>query len=406
MTVELAIHRAAVEGGSADPFVIGPMQLAVPTGTGELAGLSFVAKDLFDVAGTRTGCGNPDRLAQAPIAPRHAPAVSALLEAGATLMGKTVTDELAFSLSGTNVHYGTPVNPAAPGRVPGGSSSGSVSAVASGLVDVALGTDTGGSVRVPASYCGVVGLRPSHGLISGEGVMLLAPSFCTVGLFVKDARLLAPAWRALHSGAGTRRDLDARPLRRFVVVPELFALADEEAEAALLRALEELALCVGASVETRHFAGQNEPSALRDTFRTIQMFEAWQLHGPWIAATQPRLGPGIAARFAAASQVSEGQVEKAYTARAAFQTWLGELLGTDGFVVQPAASGPAPPAEIDPSQKDELRARTLALTAVGGLLGGPMVSLPLASVAGRPVGLGVLGMFGDEDTLVELAALA
>ena len=152
--VEIASHRPP-DAVSVDPFVVGPVLLAAGSSEGGLSGLTFAVKDLYYVAGTRTGAGNPNRLAEAPVAIEHAAPVDALLESGAELIGKTVTDEFAFSLSGTNVHYGTPRNPRGPSRVPGGSSSGSVSAVADGLVDFALGTDTGGSTRVPASYCSV-----------------------------------------------------------------------------------------------------------------------------------------------------------------------------------------------------------------------------------------------------------
>jgi amidase len=158
--------------------------------TGPLAGLTFAAKDLFDVAGYVACAGNPDWLRTHAPAGKTAPVVQTLLEAGATLMGKTVTDELAFSMSGENIHYGTPINPAAPARIPGGSSSGSASATASKLVDFALGTDTSGSIRVPASYCGLFSLRPTHGRISCQGVIPLAPSFDTVGWVARDATLL------------------------------------------------------------------------------------------------------------------------------------------------------------------------------------------------------------------------
>ena len=164
---------------------------------GPLAGVSFAVKDIFDVAGTVTGCGNPDWLAGHGAAERHAPAVQMLLDAGGRLVGKTVTEELAFSAVGINPHYGTPRNSAAPGRVPGGSSSGSAAAVGGGLVALALGSDTGGSVRVPASYNGIYGMRPSHGRISLAGVMPLAPSFDTVGWFARDPQLLATAGRVL-----------------------------------------------------------------------------------------------------------------------------------------------------------------------------------------------------------------
>ncbi|MDP6620082.1 MAG: amidase family protein, partial [Nitrospinota bacterium] len=157
---------------------------------GPLAGLRFAVKDLYDVEGHVTGRGNPDWLATHGPAESTAPAVARLVEAGATMIGKTITDELAFSLFGENFHYGTPVNTRAPDRVPGGSSSGSASAVAGGLVDFAVGSDTGGSVRVPASFCGILGIRPTHGRISLEGCMPLAPSLDTVGWFANDPELL------------------------------------------------------------------------------------------------------------------------------------------------------------------------------------------------------------------------
>src|SRR2546423_196570 len=160
------------------------------TKSGPLDGLRFAVKDLIDVAGHRTGCGNPTWLATHPPASVSAVCVEQLLAAGAQCEGKTATDELAFSLLGENHFYGTPLNPAAPDRVPGGSSSGSASAVACGLVDFAIGTDTGGSVRVPASNCGIWGWRPSHGLISVAGVMPFAPTLDTVGVFTRSAELL------------------------------------------------------------------------------------------------------------------------------------------------------------------------------------------------------------------------
>ena len=137
--------------------------------TGPLTGLCFAVKDLFDVAGYPTGGGQPFVLAMSGIKTRTAPTVQKLLDAGARFIGKTVTDELAFSMNGNNGHFGAPVNGAAPARISGGSSSGSASAVSNHLCDFALGSDTGGSVRAPASHCGLLGLRPTHGRISQIG---------------------------------------------------------------------------------------------------------------------------------------------------------------------------------------------------------------------------------------------
>ena len=157
---------------------------------GPLRGLTFAVKDVFDIAGHRTGNGNPVWLETHPPATRTASAVERVLAAGASMVGKTHTDELAYSLNGENVHYGTPINPRSPGRIPGGSSSGSAVAVAGSLVDFALGSDCGGSVRLPASYCGIYGIRTTHGLVPADGVVDLAKSFDTVGWFARDATMM------------------------------------------------------------------------------------------------------------------------------------------------------------------------------------------------------------------------
>src|SRR5690349_4151111 len=190
---------------------------------GPLAGLTFAAKDIYDVAGVKTGFGCPDWLRTHGPAPRTAPAVQMLLDAGARLVGKTHTEEMAWSLTGENAHYGTPLNVNAPGRVPGGSSSGSAAAVAAGLVDFALGSDTGGSVRLPASYCGILGMRPTHGRISLEGVCPLAPSFDTCGWFARDASVFERVGRVL-----LREAAPARAARRLLVAQDAFAFADAE----------------------------------------------------------------------------------------------------------------------------------------------------------------------------------
>ena len=142
------------------------MKIKTEKKRGALSGLTFAAKDIIDVEGHITGCGNPDWLRTHEKALRTAPCIRRLIEAGATLVGKTVTEELATGLTGENIHYGAPINVNAPGRVSGGSSSGSAAAVAAGLVDFSLGSDTGGSVRAPASFCGIYGVRPTHGRVS------------------------------------------------------------------------------------------------------------------------------------------------------------------------------------------------------------------------------------------------
>jgi len=413
--------KVATQARPIDPlgaFMIGPGQLAAGRAGGPLAGVRFAVKDLFDVAGARTGAGNPDWLADAPVAAAHAPAVEALLAAGADLWGKTVTDELAFSLSGTNVHYGTPLNSRAPGRIPGGSSSGSASAVAGGAVQLALGTDTGGSVRVPASYCGVFGLRPTHGTIDASGVVALAPSFDTVGLLAVDGRVLAAGWRALRAGAATHAlaaPAGPRALRRLVLATDLLDLVDPATREAVVTAATGLARQLGMAVSEARLGSQDgslvassqgrsgELARWRDAFRAIQLVEAWQAHGAWVTERRPAFGPGVAARFEAAAGASPEQAQRARVVRAEVRRRLAQFLGDDAVLVQPAASGPAPPFDIAPAAKEDLRGRSLTLTAPAGMAGAPVLSLPLAEVDGLPVGVALVGLPGDDDALVEIA---
>jgi amidase len=388
-------------------FMVGPHLLAAGDAGGPLSGTRFAVKDLFDVAGTPTGAGTPDWLSEQEPAVITAPAVTALLDAGADLWGKTVTDELAFSLAGTNAHYGTPNNPAAPGRIPGGSSSGSASAVAGGAVDLALGTDTGGSIRVPASYCGLFGLRPSHGRLDIAGVVPLAPSFDVVGLLASDGPTLAAGWRALVTGAGKPpTTAESRPVHRLVVARDLIDLADEGCATAMTTAAAALAHQLGLDLVSEQVAEPGQLSAWLGAFRTLQMIEAWRSHGAWIARRQPALGSDVAERFATAAATDPADGPGAERVRAQVRRRFAELLGDGGVLLQPSASGPAPSLDIPPTAMQDLRVRTLTLTAPAGLAGAPVVSLPLVRCHDLPVGLAVVGLPGDDDALVEIAVRA
>ncbi|HEX6006765.1 MAG TPA: amidase family protein, partial [Burkholderiales bacterium] len=207
--------------------------------SGPLAGLTFGVKDIYDIAGHRTGFGSPDWFATHAAAARTAPTVQRILNAGADMAGKTHTDELTYSLNGENPHYGTPVNVNAPGRIPGGSSSGSAAAVAAGLCDFALGSDTGGSVRAPASYCGIYGIRPTHGRVSLEGACPLAPSFDTAGWFAREATLLERVGQVLLGEAR------AQAPGRLLLARDAFELAGDAITQALQPAVRTLAKLLG-----------------------------------------------------------------------------------------------------------------------------------------------------------------
>ena len=264
--------------------------------SGPLRGLTFAAKDVFDVAGFRTGAGNPDWLRTHPPARATASSVQKLLDAGASLVGKTHTDELTYSLNGENHHYGTPVNPCAPGRIPGGSSSGSASATAGGLVDFALGTDTGGSVRLPASNCGIFGFRPTHGSVPNDHVVPLAPSFDTVGWFTRDADLLE---RVGHVLLESECAVERPP--RLLIAMDALELVSDEARPVLLAAIEPIIRKLGPAHEVNLFGGREEE--WMNSFRLLQGAEVWQTHGEWVETNNPEFGPEIQGRFEWAASI-------------------------------------------------------------------------------------------------------
>lgn len=363
---------------------------------GPLAGLTFAVKDIYDVAGYVTGCGNPVKRAEGQPATAHAPAVKALLDAGARFVGKTHTAELAFSLDGINTHFGTPTNPAAPDRVPGGSSSGSAAAVAAGLVDIALGSDTGGSVRGPASFCGIVGLRPTFGRIDIGGTMPLAESLDTVGWFTRDIDLYDRVG-AVMLGA----DVDGPPLSRMIRAGDAFAcLMSGEEEAALQPAVDRLAAVHGAA-ETETLAREGF-AEWQQVFRTIQGFEAWRFHGPWIEGRKPEMMDAVRGRFEVASRVSPADYRAAVAKRITIRDRIHKILGDDGFIVLPTLPTIAPLLQASDADLEAFRSRALSMLCTAGLSGVPQLSLPVARVAGCPLGLSLIGPPGRDRALISL----
>jgi len=364
------------------------------SGSGPLAGLSFAAKDVFHIEGFRTGFGQPDWLATHEPATETARAVRQLLDAGADMRGKTLTDELAYSLTGENVHYGTPVNPRDPDRVPGGSSNGSVSAVAGGLVDFALGTDCGGSVRLPAGYCGVFGMRPSHGRVSLQGVIPFAPSFDTVGWFARDPDTLDRVGRVLLEPAG-----ETVPPRRLLLATDAFDLVDKAVAEALGGAVAALSEMIGTRAQCTI-----SPDGLWswfETFRVIQAAEIWSNHGAWIKAVSPKFGPGIRDRVAAAAEVTDEQLAAQRDKREGIIRQVDRILAPGDVLCLPTSPRIAPPKNT-PADEIEVRYRNQAicLLCIAGLGGLPQISLPVAELDGMPLGLSIVGPRGGDAALL------
>jgi amidase len=367
---------------------------------GPLAGSTFGVKDLIDIAGHVTGAGHPRWLETHAPAAQTAPCVRMLLDAGATMIGKTISDELAYSLQGENSHYGTPKNTNAPGRVPGGSSSGSAAAVAAGLCDFALGTDTGGSIRIPASYCGIFGIRTTHGLLSTEGVVPLMPSHDTIGWFARDADLFATIGEVLlpiepHVGRPER-------LTRLLAATDAFAIADTET----MNAIASVIAHVREVFDAHEEIAIAEPEGLeewRSIFRTMSAAETWTIHGDWIEAEKPKFAAPIAERFAFAKTVSAPLAEAARQAREAVRARVGRVLKSDGVLCLPTAPGPAPRLDADAESVEAFRQRAQRLTCIAGLADLPQVSMPVAHTSdGLPVGLSLIGPIGSDRLLLEL----
>lgn len=363
---------------------------------GPLAGLTFAVKDIYNVRGQRTGGGNPQKLDEAAPAASTAPAVQKLLDAGATLVARAQTDELTFSLMGQNAHYPFPVNPAAPGRVTGGSSSGSASAVAAGLVDFATGSDTGGSVRAPASFCGLLGLRGTHGAISLDGAMPLAPSFDTFGWFAKDGETYERVAKALLPAASGNSSY--RALR----LSALDGLLLGEAEAAeYARIAAQVAEVIGEASEAAPLSQSIDD--LYWTFRKLQSYEAWAMHGPWISAKERHLGPGVKERFEFGSTISSEAAGAETEKRDALRSELALMLGNDGLLVLPTVPGAAPLSDIGFDALQDYRERALRLLCLSGLSGFPQITIPLGTVDGAPFGISLLGPAGSDMALIGLA---
>ena len=343
--------------------------------TGPLAGLSAVVKDMYAIKGERTGAGNPDWLAYATPAAAHCAVVEKLLAAGATITGKTICDEFFYSVAGINAHYGTPTNVRAPGRTPGGSSSGSAAAAAAGACDFALGSDTGGSVRIPASLCGIYGIRTSHGRVDTKGVMDMSPSFDTVGWLAATAGVFRKVGGVLLGGEAV-----SAPIRNLLIADDGFAEADGGVGALLKDALVAMA---GSLPKPQHVRiASNGLDPWRDAVRIIQAYEIWKIYGRFIEDKQPRFGPGVAERMQAAAKIASAQVDAAREVHKVAREKIRAQIAPGTVVALPSAPCIAPRTDAPGAELDLYRTRVMRLTCIAGLGGLPQVSIPAGTVSG------------------------
>jgi len=407
-------------------------------GAAPLAGLCFAVKDLIAVRGSVMGCGNPHWAARQPPSTVTAPAVQRLLAAGAHCLGTTWLDEFAFGLAGENAWGGTPPNPRARGRIPGGSSSGSAAAVALGEADLALGTDTAGSIRAPASWCGLWGLRPSHGSVGTDGVAPLAPSLDTVGLFASSHETLQLGMATLLEPIASlvscdQASLDApamahplaapvRPatntlewdpsVRAIGWIPELWALADPAVCAPLERQAQELAEGLGLPLQRWPLAelGLTSPQELQRLLEAVQWAEIERClaHLP----SDLPVGPSLARNRALVAGRDRSLLAGAVIARQVLREKLHQLLapGSSGhgpaLLLLPCTPTVAPPCGSLGSDRSTstLIQRLLQLGALASLAGLPQLARPgsMDLDHGLPVGLGVLTHAGGDRLLLNL----
>ena len=376
-------------------FIPGPRTEIAGAPGGPLSGLTFAVKDLYDVAGVVTSYGNPDWARTHPPATGSAICVRQLLEAGADMKGKTKTVELAYGLTGENVWHGTPTNPNAPDRFPGGSSCGSAAAVAARLVDFAMGSDTGGSVRIPASYCGTYGIRPSWGAVSLTGACPLGPDYDTAGWFASRASILRRVGEVLLPPGG---DAPLGPLLR---VQDAWDNAEEATALALKPGLAAAADLLGGEIPIQLVPEGLD--TLYEHFRCAMAEEAWTALGPWIESADPQFGPGVKERFLAARAMAPAKSQAGRAFRRVMQARLSPLLAGGAVMIYPTSPAPAPLTTATLAEQNAVRERTMGVTAISGFGGLPEVTLPVGRVDGAPVGLSLVAAPGRDRALLALA---
>ncbi|WP_049734875.1 amidase family protein [Rhizobium ecuadorense] len=361
---------------------------------GLLSGHRLAVKDLFDVAGYATAAGNAAVLAASGIKTATAPLVQTLLDAGASFVGKTNTDELAYSLIGGNIHFGMPVNPRDPELIPGGSSSGSAVAVAAGLADLGLGTDTSGSIRLPAAINGLVGWRPTLGSLDNGALRPLAPSFDVPGFMTSSLEPMA----AVMSAVGVPATND-RPISIFI--PEdILETIDGVIADEMIASLRSSALPIRRINSIASFSLAD----LAVAFTTILQKEAWESNKTLFEQSPDAIAPDIAARLRAGSRLDDGEVREAYRIRTLFYGEIDRLLCRNAVVALPTLAMRPPTRDADPESFAAFRTACIKLLCLSGLSGCPQLAVPIASRAGS-VSLSLLAARSADRTLVNLASL-
>lgn len=366
------------------------------TRSGLLSDYVFSAKDVFKVKGSTWGNGHPDWLRHSSPDEYTATGVQELLDHGADLVGKTVCDELCYSISGENWNYGSPLNPHDIRRYAGGSSSGSCVSVAGGLVDFSVGSDCLGSVRVPASYNGLLGIRPTYDRITTRGEVPYCESMDVFGFVAKESNIFQDVAQVL-----LKEDQQFFDFEKIIIAEDCFNAIDDEVVEHLTDTIEYIKKDFEKVIE-REIAPEGLDAWVK-TFQIVQGYEVWESYGGFVNKYHPTLSPGPKARLKTASEITRAEYDQALNEKLAIQKYIDDLLADDTVVLLPTASSIAPLKTASQEKINHYRAQSSKLLGISPLSGTPQITIPLAKQEGVPLGISLMGPKGSDRALIDLA---
>ncbi|KAK3228289.1 hypothetical protein Dsin_008151 [Dipteronia sinensis] len=395
-----------------------PPQPAPPKAPHPLTALTFAVSDVFDIEGYVSGFGHPDWARTHEAASRTAPVVSTLVEGGATCVGKTVVDELAYGINGTNKHYGTPTNPESHSRVTGGSSSGAAVAVAAKLVDFSLGVDTVGGVRVPAAFCGVLGFRPSHGAVSQMGIIPVSTSLDTVGWFARDPNVLR---RVGHVLLQLPFSVQRSP-RQIIIADDCFELLKipiDRVDRVVIKSTEKL---FGRQVLKHENLGdyfnskvpslkgfhktngELKSSSIRmlaNVMRLLQRHEFKHNHEQWINSVKPTLDPAVSAQIHEMLEMDDAELQNCKSIRSEMRSAINFLLKDDGLLVIPTAGYLPPKLSGKELLSEDYQNCSFTLSSIASISGCCQVTVPLGQYDKCPISVSFIARHGGDRFLLD-----
>ncbi|HQL91972.1 MAG TPA: amidase [Anaerolineaceae bacterium] len=367
------------------------------SGTGELNGLTFAAKDVFKIRGSTFGNGHPDWLRTHEPDDFTSSTIQRLLDNGADLVGKTVCDELCFSISGENWNYGSPLNPHDPRRFTGGSSSGSGAATSGGLVDFALGSDCLGSVRVPASYTGVFGVRPTYDRVPSDGEAEYCPSMDVFGYMASDPEVFRKVSKVILG-----EDPEPVKLRKLIIAKDCFDAISPQVFADLKPAIDHIGANLS-SVEEREISPDGLDNWIK-VFQQVQGYEVWRSYGGWVRKYRPILSRGPRERLAWASTITLQEYNAGLVKMHEISRYVRDMLANGEVLVMPTAASVAPLRSAPLEEINATRLQSTYLLCVSPLSGVPQMTLPMVMADDLPLGLSLLSGFNTDLALANLSA--